>query len=823
MSTVHHQCPFGLGRTVAVFAAIFGTGVSQAAISTTSDQDKTLTFVNCHDAPWVSQVASLTTDDKIFSTGGTTTLVFSDPDTAASGLFEYKSSAANLKLQDLGFFEKFNWGSKIGTVTTVRYAYESINGLAANVAYSYSGKWYVADAGTYSFYANMNPGCQLAIDGDVILVQAGAAACVQGIALTAGWHDFDVVLGPTSSANSSIGPANGSNGLLYSAEDVSLEDFPSTGVRFAAAGQDGSKLCVANSAAIIPRLSANGGEIVVDATYAGKNIRFAGQIYGKTDGASVNRVTLSNFSGTTVDFGGYPVSTCAYGDVTRYWHIDDWAHLSLPSGIIRRFRGSSFLREQQPAGTQYGPVCYLHTQAVNPFKNDAVNGVTTVPAGVLTINYGGPSAAFAEGEKLVIQDGTQSQFSIFLIPTYNAASATVSINEWADQVSSSSIRNNQFQRVLADVDLSGVLAFSTKLHAAAGNDACANILGAVTGSGTISGSGWGSCLTIKGGLDFDGKVVLKQLGNILRVSSASDAHISSVELGHEGRAESAKTNAGGRGATLHYRPESSEPRTLSIDTITADTTWGNAEYKTADWAYRRRGAALNVYSNNTISIASWQANSAHLRCSPAPMNSNDHYKDDLAGDHGIGYVRISTMEALGNWANIFVSTNIALTIDSLKTENIKFYYDCQEDHPNPTELNVKEQANLTNPVVFGVTPRQLPRRIKGLSGKLRFSGNSFSFPVDFGKEDICPNGCDAPKLTLDSVPDAGTISIAVEGETKPVPGTYPLLTVANGGQKLSGWTISCPSEVKGRKFQTLVTKTGVYLKVSTAGLCLIFR
>jgi len=143
--------------------------------------------------------------------GSGSTLVFVGADNGTPGLNEYmRTNATSYGVPGIAAYS--NW---VRCVTNVYWATTNIT--SAPTEYIYTARWHVPDAGTYSFYENIDDGAAIAVDG-VVLVQNGAwnvETCTRDVSLGAGWHDLEVRV---QNGAGSGGIANGTlkSGILYS-------------------------------------------------------------------------------------------------------------------------------------------------------------------------------------------------------------------------------------------------------------------------------------------------------------------------------------------------------------------------------------------------------------------------------------------------------------------------------------------------------------------------------------------------------------------------------------------------------------------------------
>jgi autotransporter-associated beta strand protein len=134
--------------------------------------------------------------------------------TAPSGLYEYRGASAG-NSPDLAAALTYTgwqvWPAKGTTALTAEFP--------NNTQFVYRGKWYVEEAGTYSFAKGFDDGGYLALDGVTVLSNAVTAtrAVVNDVAVGAGWHTVEVRY---SQGAGGVGPQFGfRNGILFDAQN----------------------------------------------------------------------------------------------------------------------------------------------------------------------------------------------------------------------------------------------------------------------------------------------------------------------------------------------------------------------------------------------------------------------------------------------------------------------------------------------------------------------------------------------------------------------------------------------------------------------------
>jgi len=177
-----------------------------------------------------SQVTNAADSVITLGAGATLKLVESTPSSTA-GFAVYAMSGGGLatadwpKLSDPDPLAKFAWDCYLGVRTNLHW-----DVTYANVPPRYdelrSAKWYVAEAGTYSFFMRVDDFGYLSIDGVPVL--SSTAACqtlsTSGVELAAGWHDVMIIFGNGINPGP-MGPNGGSGNapaIAYNASNVAL-------------------------------------------------------------------------------------------------------------------------------------------------------------------------------------------------------------------------------------------------------------------------------------------------------------------------------------------------------------------------------------------------------------------------------------------------------------------------------------------------------------------------------------------------------------------------------------------------------------------------
>ncbi len=139
------------------------------------------------------------------------TLIFADASAGSPGFTEYARTNAT----SYGLAGVTAYGDYVRSVTNAYWA--STNITATQTEYIYTARWQTPEAGTYSFYENIDDGATIAVDGITLVQnsQYNVGTCTRDIALDAGWHDLEVRVQNGAAGG---GPNNTAlkSGILYS-------------------------------------------------------------------------------------------------------------------------------------------------------------------------------------------------------------------------------------------------------------------------------------------------------------------------------------------------------------------------------------------------------------------------------------------------------------------------------------------------------------------------------------------------------------------------------------------------------------------------------
>jgi hypothetical protein len=141
------------------------------------------------------------------------TLVFPDASAGVAGLNEYtRTNATTYGTPDVTGYGDWT------RITTNAY-WADTNITKTLVEYTYTGRWYIPSAGTYSLFEHIDDQACIAVDGMTLLRDVSASpwntpTCIRDVPLSAGWHDLEIRLYNGAAGG---GPGGGlACGILYS-------------------------------------------------------------------------------------------------------------------------------------------------------------------------------------------------------------------------------------------------------------------------------------------------------------------------------------------------------------------------------------------------------------------------------------------------------------------------------------------------------------------------------------------------------------------------------------------------------------------------------
>jgi hypothetical protein len=169
------------------------------------------TIVGANETLWVTNTESLNLGMAPLQLGTGSTLAFSGGAVGIPGLNEYVRTNAT----GCGVPGTTGYGTWARAATNLFWAGTNIT--TALTEYIYTARWLIPQAGTYSFYENIDDGAAIAVDGTT-LVQDGVwntGTCKRDVALVAGWHDLEVRV-QNGAGGGGIANAALKSGILYS-------------------------------------------------------------------------------------------------------------------------------------------------------------------------------------------------------------------------------------------------------------------------------------------------------------------------------------------------------------------------------------------------------------------------------------------------------------------------------------------------------------------------------------------------------------------------------------------------------------------------------
>jgi len=185
-----------------------------------------------------------------------TTLVFPGEDVGVAGFNEYTRTSVT----EVGVPYASPYGTFTRITNSAYWASRSITGV--NTEYIYTGRWYIPEAGLYSFYEHIDDGASLGIDGQVIFrdMQNNRPTCVRDIPLEAGWHGIEIRVFNGSGSGGMVGALP--SGILFSpSNDLISAENQANAFAFGDPG-DGSVLCAVHNGYIGPKILVEGTAVL---------------------------------------------------------------------------------------------------------------------------------------------------------------------------------------------------------------------------------------------------------------------------------------------------------------------------------------------------------------------------------------------------------------------------------------------------------------------------------------------------------------------------------------------------------------------------------
>ncbi len=146
------------------------------------------TLVGAGETRVVTNTESLNLGTAPLQLGTGATLVFAGGTVGIPGVNEYTRTNA----WGFGTPGVTAYGDWTRSVTNLYWAGTNIT--ATSTEYIYTARWYIPEAGVYSFYEHIDDGAAIAVDG-IIVIRNGmwnSESCTRGVPLGAGWHDLEI-------------------------------------------------------------------------------------------------------------------------------------------------------------------------------------------------------------------------------------------------------------------------------------------------------------------------------------------------------------------------------------------------------------------------------------------------------------------------------------------------------------------------------------------------------------------------------------------------------------------------------------------------------
>lgn len=388
--------------------------------------------------------------------------------TVPSGLREYYGAGgATLNLAAALTYNGWKlWPEKASETVAATF----VNGRQ----YVYQGRWYLPDAGTYSFAKGFDDGGYLAVDNNVLISNLVSATrfVTNGVPLAAGWHTVELRVSDNAGG---VGPQFGfRSGILYDAQNGGFTNAAEL-ARARMFTDDGG-----------PNLVADGVENVLAARL------LLAQNATMTVGSDAGRVIFAGILTTNAAVSPEPVLTVSNGGSSLLFGSDGtWpavldAAVASAGGIA--FTNRVWLR-RLPSGTY-----------------DIAAGADLALDGPALL--GGPLTLTGNSVRVVRPDSVGGDGSV----TANAGTAV-----WFDTM-------RYAEQALADSGATAVTyANDVQLNGGAANFTGAGTItysGALTGSGNAAKSGNGDLLLTGTGSSLAGEIQINA-GRLLPASEAS--------------------------------------------------------------------------------------------------------------------------------------------------------------------------------------------------------------------------------------------------------------------------------------------------------------
>ena len=666
--------------------------------------------------------------------------------------------------------------------------------------YTYAGSWRIPSDGIYSFRMNMFNAGVFSLDGRLVLKQStgGTAVTTNGVALSAGWHNFYVSFVAHASQNK-IGPASGETlGFSFSAGNAQLTKAE-PGSAFNA---DNCEFNTAFNAVLLPYLCAKGGDLVVNCANVVGNFRVASTLAAR--GGNFKIVNLP--ADGTLEFGR-PVAISTHGyygyQTLETFAFVDWSKTTIPSGASVRFEGAvavnNTLTSSGHGAYTLGNHLVLATDVANFFG--VLGQEFRYPDGLAFLHVGNPQVL---GQTAKVYVPANGGFGV----GGNAIVLHSSMNHPA-------VNNTAAYTFENDIDLGDDAAVNGSLiWNSADSNGNANILsGNITGNGGVKTTGYSHRLTMKGQVNVASGVGGQRacrLNFCPKAGSGPSSISGTVEL-------SGEKDVNYAGASIFYCPETSGEHPFSIGTLSGiDADWVEGRTYAG-----RRGATISTCSNNTYNIGSLIGAGIHLRAvvptSGGVWNATNDKEDVGPANFVFGQINGSA------GMNIYVSSNVSVTVTNI-AKATAFHYEVMSNGVNAAVLDI-EGTCAAGTTIKATDIAMLPARIKGFTGNITLTdmaaGQTYPVVFDFDQKGGIPiGGCDGSG-TLVSAPTNCTINLTLTGTPKT--GTWGIVKFDSvpGGQ-FDDWTINnVPSVYNGYSIKVEKTAIGFVLRAGKGAMLIV--
>ncbi|MBQ6137389.1 MAG: hypothetical protein IJI73_08475 [Kiritimatiellae bacterium] len=631
------------------------------------------------------------------------------------------------------------------TQTSVRVAEtEATEGVKTKrTVYTYAGSWRIPTDGVYSFRMNMFNAGVFSLDGRLVLKQStgGTAVTTNGVALSAGWHNFCVSFLAHASQNK-IGPASGETlGFSFSAGNAQLTKAE-PGSAF---NSDNCEFNTAFNAVLLPCLCAKGGDLVVNCANVVGNFRVANTLASR--GGNFKIVNLP--ADGTLEFGR-PVAISTHGyygyQSLETFAFVDWSKTAIPFGASVRFEGSiavnSTWTSSGHSAYALGNHVVLATDVANFFG--VLDQEFRYPDGLAFLHVGTPQVLGQTAKVYVPANGG-----------FGACGNAIMLHSSMNYPAMNNTAAYTFEN---DIELGDAAAVNGSLiWNGADNNGNVNILsGNITGNGGVKTTGYSHRLTMKGQVNVASGVGGQRacrLNFCPKAGSGPSSISGTVEL-------SGEKDVNYAGASIFYCPETPGEHPFSIGTLSGiDADWVEGRTFTG-----RRGVTISTCSNNTYNIGSLIGAGIHLRAvvptSGGVWNVTNDKEDVGPANFVFGQINGSA------GMNIYVSSNVSVTVTNI-VKAAAFHYEVMSNGVNAAVLDI-EGTVADGTTITATDVAMLPARIKGFVGDITLTdttpGRTYDVVYDFDRG-VAIGGCDGSG-NLVAAPASGTINLSFTGSPR---------------------------------------------------------